>query len=207
MTFIKISHSKYFLGALIALFSLPAFGRIGVRQSSDNGTGGNIDFWALLGRTVQIPLSANGKKVMATRQIICPNQNRQAGSCINGDGSADYLFLFQIQSTSANVSVNIGKLQGFVKVDGDGGSYGVMICDDTGNTLELCTTDPNDPGYSKISGITFKVTTKQSVSFVVPSFPVFPAGSTPEEGQGLTLFVKTHQNVALPIAYPTLGIN
>lgn len=205
MTFVK-ARANCLLIVLIALLSLPAFA-IGVRQSSDNGTGDSIDLWGLLGRTVQIPLSANGKKVMASRQIICPNQNRQNGSCVNDNGSADYLFLFQIQSTSTNVSVNIGKLQGFVKVDGDGGSYGVMICDDALNAKELCTTDPNDPGFSKISGITFKVKSKTSVSFVVPSFPSFPAGSTPEEGQGVTFFIVTHQSAPLPIAYPSLGIN
>jgi hypothetical protein len=200
MTFAK-ARANCLLIVLIALLSLPAFA-IGVRQSSDNGTGDSLDSWGLLGRT------ANGKKVMASRQIICPNQNRQNGSCANDDGSgADYLFLFQIQSTSTNVSVNIGKLQGFVKVDGNGGSYGVMICDDALNAKELCTTDPNDPGFSKLSGITFKVKSKTSVSFVVPSFPSFPAGSTPEEGQGVTFFIVTHQSAALPIAYPSLGIN
>ncbi len=205
MAFTRIFRSSLLI-ALVALFSLPAFARIGVRQTSDNGTGGNIDQWMLLGRSVVIPLSANGKSVKATREILCPNQDRpQApGTCPSGD----YLFIFQIQSTSSNVSVNIGKLQGFVKVDGDGGSYGVMICDDTLNDQELCTNDPNDPNFSNISGITFQVKSKTSVSFVVPSFPNFPVGSNPPaEGQGLTFFVKTHQNPALGIAYPSLGIN
>jgi len=126
------------------------------------------------------------------------------GSCDSGD----YIFLFQIQSTSTNVSVNVGKLQGFTRVDGDGGTYGVMICDDSLNDQELCTSDPNDPNFDNISGITFTVNSKNnsSVSFVVPSFHSFPAGSTPQEGQGLTFFIKTHQNNALPIAYPSLGI-
>jgi len=209
MTSLKIFRSKFICIAMITVIALPAFGRVPVRQTSDNGTGGNEDFWALLGRTTLVGLSANGKSVKATREIICPNQNRLNGSCLNDDGSGDYLFLFQIQSTSTNVSVNVGKLQGFVKTDGDRvGTYGVMICDDTLNDKQLCTVDPNDPDFTNISGITFKVNSKNgsSVSFVVPSFFDFPVGSTPEEGRGLTLFIKTHQQTALPIAYPSLGI-
>ena len=209
MTSFKSFRSKYVVFALMALVALPAFGGLPVRQTSDNGVGSGSDSWTLLGRTTQVGLSANGKSVKATRQIICPNQNRVNGSCLNDDGiSGDYLFLFQIQSTSTNVFVNVGKLQGFVKVD-DPGTYGVMICDDTLNDQELCTTDPNDPNFTNISGITFKVNSKNgsSVSFIVPSFFNFPAGSTPQEGQGLTFFIKTHQKTALPIAYPSLGIH
>ena len=206
----QIFRSKYILAAMMLLIALPAFARVNIRQSSDNGTGSNADFWGLLGRTVVIPLAANGKSVKATRQIICPNQNRVDGSCQNADGSGDYLFLFQIQSTSANVNINIGKLQGFVKKDGDGGSgtYGIMLCDPDGlNDQELCTTDPNDPNLNNISNITFQVKNKSAVTFTVPSFHTFPAGTTAEEGQGTTFYVQTHQNSALPIAYPSLGIN
>ena len=201
--------SKYILVAMMMLIAVPTFARLPVRQSSDNGTGSNSDFWGLLGRTVVIPLAANGKSVKATRQIICPNQDRASGACLSqsGDGSGDYIFLFQITSTSANVNINIGKLQGFVKDDVNK-TYGVMICDPDGfNDQELCTTDPNDPNFNNIANITFKVKNKTSVTFTVPSFFNFPAGTTPEEGQGLTVFIKTHQNTALPIAYPSLGIN
>lgn len=198
--------SKYILSALLMAVSVPVFARVPIRPTSDNGTGNNSDFWTLFGRTTLIPLSANGKSAKATRQIICPNQDRVNGSCASGV----YVFLFQIQSTSTNVSVNIGKLQGFKKVDGDhSGTYGVMICDDSLNDQELCTSDPNDPNFNNISGITFTVKSKNnsSVSFGVPSFANFPAGSTPEEGQGLTFYIQTTQNAALPIAYPSLGIN
>jgi hypothetical protein len=195
---------------MMLLIAIPAFARVNIRQSSDNGQGNSPDAWALLGRTVVIPLAANGKAVKATRQIICPNQDRVAGSCLsqNLDGSGDYLFVFQIQSTSTNVNINIGKLQGFVKIDGDhsAGTYGVMLCNDN-NDQELCTTDPNDPNLNNISGVTFKVKNKTSVTFTVPSFHTFPAGTTPEEGQGTTFYIQTHQNTALPIAYPSLGIN
>src|SRR5215467_14162954 len=94
----QIFRSKYILAAMMLLIAHPTFARVNIRQSSDNGTGSNVDSWGLLGRTVVIPLAANGKSVKATRQIICPNQNRAAGSCQNADGSGDYLFLFQIQS-------------------------------------------------------------------------------------------------------------
>jgi hypothetical protein len=199
----KIFCSKYVVVALMTLVALPAFGTLPVRSTSDNGTDGNEDQWALLGRTTLVGLSANGKSVKATRQIICPNQDSVNGACTSGE----YLFLFQIQSTSTNVFVNVGKLQGFVKVD-DPGTYGVMFCNDA-NDQELCTNDPNDPNFTNISGITFTVNSKNgsSVSFVVPSFHNFPVGSTPEEGQGLTFFIKTHQKTALPLAYPSLGIH
>ena len=202
----KIFRSRYVLLAMMTLIALPAFAGLPVRQTSDNGIGDNADFWTLLGRSVVIPLAANGKSVKATRQIICPNQDRKNGSCLNQlDGSGEYIFLFQIQSTSTNVNINIGKLQGFVK-DETTKTYGVMICNDS-NDQELCTTDPNDPNFDNISNITFKVKSKTSVTFTVPSFFNFPAGTTPQEGQGLTLYIKTHQNAALPIAYPSLGIN
>lgn len=205
MKTMQILRAKSTVVAMMLLIAMPTFARVGVRQSSDNGTGNNSDFWTLLGRTVVIPLSANGKSVKATRQIVCPNQDRQVGSCSSGD----YLFIFQIQSTSANVNINIGKLQGFVKKDGDhgAGTYGVVICDDTLNDQELCTTDPNDPNFNNISNITFAVKNKSAVTFTVPSFFSFPAGSTTEEGQGTTFYIQTHQNSALPLAYPSLGIN
>lgn len=202
----QIFRSKYMLVAMMLLVAIPTFARIGIRQSSDNGAGNFPDSWNLLGRTVVVPLAANGKSVKATRQIVCPGQDRAPGFCTSGN----YLFIFQIQSTSANVNVNIGKLQGFVKTDGDhsAGTYGVMFCDPDGaNDQELCTTDPNDPNFNNISNITFKVKNKTSVTFTVPSFFNFPAGSTPEEGQGTTFYIQTHQNSALPIAYPSLGIN
>jgi hypothetical protein len=194
-----------FLVAVVAFPSFFAFA-IPVRQSSENGQTGGVDSWTLLGRTVPITLTANGKKVTMTRQVICPQQDRLDGSCYNSNGN--YTFLFQLQSTSANVTVSIGKLQGFTAVGGNGtGTYGVMICDDANNYLELCTEDPNDPDYTKLSGITFQVTGKTSVSFTVPSFPSFPAGIDPAEGQGLTLFIMTQQSAALPIAFPTIGIH
>jgi hypothetical protein len=192
------------LVAVVAFGSLSAYA-IPVRQSSDNGTGGNVDFWTVLGRTVQIPLTANGKTVKMTRQVICPQQDRSDGGCTSGN----YLFLFQFQSTSANVSVNIGQLQKgiFTEVGGSDPTYGVMICDDANNDQELCTEDPNDPGYTLLSGITFKLKGATAVQFSIgPSFPAFPAGIDPAEGQGVTLFIVTQQSASLPIAFPSVGI-
>jgi hypothetical protein len=175
-----------------------------VRISSGNGVDTSIDNWDLLGRSVPITLTAGGKSVTMTRQIICPQQDRSDGSCSSSNGN--YMFLFQLQSTATNVTINIGKLVGFKAVTGDGsGTYGVMICDDAENQSELCTEDPNDPNYSLISGITFKVTSKSEVTFTIPSFPRFPAGVNPLEGQGLTLFIVTQQSAPLPIAYPSIG--
>jgi hypothetical protein len=192
------------LVSVVAFGSLSAYA-IPVRQSSENGTGDNVDFWTVLGRTVQIPLTANGKTVKMTRQVICPQQDRSDGGCSSGN----YLFLFQFQSTSANVSVNIGQLQKgiFTEVGGNGtGTYGVMICDDANNDQELCTEDPNDPGYQLLSGITFKLKGATAVQFTIPSFPALPAGVDPAEGQGVTLFIVTQQSTPLPISFPSVGI-
>ncbi len=199
MSFVKVVGICVLLAVVTA--SIPAFARLPVRQSSENGQSGSEDNWTLLGRSVPMTLTAGGKVVKMTRQIICPGQDRSDGGCASGN----YMFLFQLQSTSTSVPINIGKLQGFTPVGGDGSAtYGVMICDDTFNDLELCTEDPGDNNYSLLSGITWK-TGKTTVSFTVPSFPSFPAGEQPEEGQGLTFFVVTHQTSPLPIAYPSIG--
>jgi hypothetical protein len=170
------------------------------RQSSDNGQGNAVDDWTVLGRTVTIPLSANGKKVTMTRQIICAqNGDRVNGSC----GSGNYVYLFQFQSTSSNVTINIGLLQ---KGTFTGNFYAVNVCNDdpqNGNSEELCT----EAGSADFSQITYKMKSKTAVSFTVAGiFPSFPAGTTPEEGQGLTFAVQTSQPSPLPITFPSVGI-
>jgi FlaG/FlaF family flagellin (archaellin) len=184
---------------VLVAVSLPAFA-FPVRLSSQNGQGNSVDQWSVLGRTVSIPLTANGKKVTVTRQIICSeNGDRTDGSC----GSGNYIYLFQLQSTSANVTVNIGKL---VKGTFTGSFFGINICDDdpeSGNNEELCTEDPNQTG---LSGIVVKTISTTSVSFTIQgAFPSFPAG-TPEEGQGVTFYIQTHQTSPLPVALPSIGI-
>ena len=184
------------LAALVAFGNFSAFA-IPVRQSSQNGQGTDVDSWTVLGRTVSIPLSANGKKVTMTRQIICA----QSGDRVNGScASGNYVYLFQVQSTSANVMINIGKL---VKGSFTGDYFGVNICADT-NTEELCTVDPDQ---SQLGGISFTATSKTAVKFTVTgAFPSFPAG-TAEEGQGLTFYIITHQTSPLPIAFLSIGVN
>lgn len=191
------------MSLLVAVVTLTATASaIPIRQSSDNGQSGDEDFWTLIGRTVPFTLSANGISVKMTRQIICPQQDRQDGGCASGQ----YMFLFQIQSSSTNIPIKISRLQGFTQGGGNNPyNYGVMICDDANNDLELCTEDPNDPNYQNLAGITFKQNSKTSVTFTVPSVYNFPQGSQPEEGQGLTFFIVTQQNAALPIAYPAIG--
>jgi hypothetical protein len=199
------------LFVLCGLAAAPAFARLPVRQSSENGTDSSANAWKLFGRTTSQPFTANGKNVQIVRESICPNQNRSTGYCRAADGSGDYIFLFQLQSTDTNVSVQIGRLSGFVP-DAVNPTYGVMVCpifDPTisNNTLELCTTDPGDPTYQNLPDITFTHNASNtSVTFTIPNFPAFPAGKI-EQGVGLTLFVKTHQSAYRPIAYPTVGIH
>ena len=177
-----------------------------IRGSSGNGEDSNAPNWLLLGRSQSIPLAANGKKATMTREIICLNQDVEnsrpsptltlSGSCDTGD----YMYLFQFQSTSANVGVSIGKLAGFDF--GNVINFGVMRCDSPTNTIEMCT---NDDG-THIPNFTTS-TTKTAVTFTVPgTFPTYPAG-TAQQGQGLTFFVITSQQAApLPISLPTVGI-
>ena len=192
-----------------------AFAKVPVRGSSGNGENSNAANWNLLGPTQPLSLSANGKKVFVTRQMVCLNQDVEdslssptpslTGTCDSGE----YLHIFQLKSTSANVTVTLGQLVGFV-ADATFGNYGVMICDNSdsqnGNTLELCTTDPNDPNGNNIPNITFSVAkNKTSVSFVIPNFPSFPAGLD-NQGQGLTIYIITRQAHPLPIQLPKVAI-
>ena len=137
--------------------------------------------------------------------MVCLNQdveNAQATPILTLSGSCDsgvYMYLFQFQSTAENLGVAIGQLSGFDPTNPT--NFGVMICDSSTNTIEMCT---NASG-ANIPNITAR-TTHTSVTFTVPNaFPTYPAG-TPEQGQGLTFFVITHQVAALPVALPKLGI-
>jgi len=199
---------------LLAVFgmSLPALA-IPSRLSSQNGQGSptdltDVDGWDLVGRSIPIKLTASGKVITMSRQVICANAgDRQPGGYC---GTGEYLYLFQIQSTSTDVPINIGNLAGFTPETDGVYNYGVMICNDPSggnenNDMELCTEDPNNQVQG--IGITFKQTAKNSVQFTIPSFPDFPAGIEPEEGQGLTLFVITQQGSTspLPLPYPSVG--
>jgi hypothetical protein len=177
-----------------------------IRGSSGNGEDSNAPNWLLLGRSRAKSLAGNGKKATMRREIICLNQDVEnalptptltlSGSCDTGD----YMYLFQFQSTAANVGVAIGQLSGFDPSNAN--NFGVMICDSPNNTIEMCT---NDPTGTNIPNITAS-TTNTSVTFTVPNtFPTYLAG-TPQQGRGLTFFVITHQAAPLPIALPKVGI-
>lgn len=196
----------FVLVVILACGSLPAYAAFGIRQSSDNGQSGAVNSWSVLGRTVAIPL---GKKVMLMRQVICATSgDRQDGSCVSSvDGSGNYVFLFQFQATPGTaLTVNIGQLQKNSATSG-----GATYCNDDpmfGNNQELCSQDPSDtdPNHTIFLGMTFTVLGKTSARFMIPSFPTFLPGMTPEEGQGLTLYIQTHQSAPLPIAYPSVGV-
>jgi hypothetical protein len=177
------------------------------RGSSGNGVDSNAQNWMLLGRIRDLKLSNAGKTATMRREIVCLNQDVESalispvptltGSCDSGA----YLFVFQFQSSSANLSMVIGHLAGFDPSNPD--NFGVMICDSPNNTIELCT---NDPTITHIPNIS-TVTTSNSVTFTVPnSFPSYPAG-TAQQGRGLTFFVITHQTNPLPLGLPTIAIH
>jgi len=183
-----------------------------IRGSSRNGVDSGAPTWLLFARTAPYALISGTKSVTMTREVVCPGQDVEATLSIptlNRSGSCDsgqYLFIYQLTSTSTNVHVLIGKLLNFV-ADSSLPNYGVMVCDNSdptnGNTLELCT---NDPTGSHVPDITTTVSSTESlVTFTVPNFPTFKAG-TPQQGKGLTLFVLTQQSNAVPIHYPTILI-
>ena len=177
-----------------------------IRGVSADGEDSNAPNWLLLGRSKSIPLAANGKTSTMTREIVCLSQDVEnafpsptltlSGSCDKGD----YMYVFQFQSTSANVGVSIGKLSGFDPLNVK--NFGVMICDSSTNTIAMCT---NDPTGTHIPNFT-AVAAKTSVTFTVPNtFPTYPGG-TAEQGQGLTFFVITQQSAPLPMGLPSVGI-
>jgi hypothetical protein len=192
--------------SLLVLFTAALSFAVSVRGSSGNGEDSNAPSWMLLGRSISVPLTANGKKATMTQEVICINQDVEAslgsptlslaGSCDSGV----YMHLFQYQSIALNVGVAIGRLNGFNPTNST--DYGVLICDSPSNTIEMCT---NDPTGTHIPNMTI-TTTKTSVLFTVPNtFPSYPAG-TAQQGQGLTFYVITRQSTPLPLAVPTAGI-
>lgn len=176
------------------------------RGASQNGVNSNAPSWLLLGRNRTLTLTGNGKSATMRREIVCPDGDVEASeanpnvSKSGGCDQAHYMFIFQFQSTANNLSVVIGNLQGFDGTNLD--NFGVMICDSSTNTLELCT---NDPTITHIPDIT-TTTTSTSVTFTVPNaFPNYPSG-TSGQGTGLTFFVITTQSTPLSVAVPTVGI-
>lgn len=198
------------VAAIVLLMGATLASATTIRGSSGNGADTDAVNWLLSGRLAPFHLAASGKSATGTREIVCMNQDVEAtlpspdqtlaGSCDSGN----YMFLFQVQSTSSNVSVVIGRLLGFDPTDAT--SYGVMICDNSSvNSIEMCTTATK----TQIPTINTTVS-KTGVTFTVPgTFPTYPAG-TAQQGRGLTFFVIVGNPAkpipALPLPAPTFGI-
>ena len=195
------------VGMLVAclLITLPALAVIPVRGSSRNGDNGSAAFWNALGPTQLLTLVQGTTKVMYKMQVVCPTQDfanasnpsdtQNAGACEGGS----YLFIYQLRSTSTNVHILLSGIMGFTP-DADSPNYGVMLCDSTTNTLEMCTTATQD----QLPAITFTPNaTNTTATFVIPSFPNFKTGPN-HEGQGITIFVLTQQTGPRPVSIPRI---
>src|SRR5207248_298910 len=158
-------------------------------------------------RSRMVKLTGNAKAAFMTREVVCPSGDVEnalsdptkvslSGSCESGL----YMNLFQLQSTSTDVTVSITNLIGFDPTNAT--NYGVMICDSSTNTIEMCT----KATAAHIPTMTI-VTSKTYVKFTVPNtFPSYPAG-TANQGQGLTFYVITQQPTPLPTTLPRIGIH
>jgi hypothetical protein len=195
------------LVSLLGTIPLFGFGSIPVRGSSRNGTDDIAQLWNLFGPTGMLTLTNGTKKVTYKQQVVCPSQDvtnasdptntLHTGTCESGA----YLFIFQLRSSSSNVTVTLGNLNGFVP-DPNSPSYGVLLCDSPDNTLELCTTATQ----AQLPNITFSSNqTHTTASFVIPNFPAFPVGKV-HQGQGITLFLLTQQAGPNPVFLPTIAI-
>jgi hypothetical protein len=189
------------------LVSMPALASIPVRGSSRNGENGSAAFWAALGPTQLLTLVQGTTKVMYKEQVVCPQQDfanasdptdtQNAGACESGS----YLFIYQLRSTSTNVSILLSGIMGFTP-DSTSPNYGVMLCDSTTNTLELCTTATQD----QLPAITFTPnSTNTTATFFIPSFPNFKDGPN-HEGQGITIFILTQQTGPRPVSIPRIAL-
>jgi hypothetical protein len=183
--------------------------RIPSKKPSDYGTNPTAAYWNLLAPTASITITSGAKSVTVTRQVICasydvasveyPSDTSKAGSCADGD----YIFLFQLQSSSNNVILNISNLVGFTPTEAN---YGVTLCDNndpiTGNTLSLCTTATEN----QLPFMAFRYNASSHVAhFFIQNFPLFPAG-VDQEGHGLTFYLRTQQASPIPVGFPTISI-
>jgi hypothetical protein len=193
--------------ALVLLCAAIVSAPVTIRGSSGNGVDSGAPTWLLVGRSQPLAFTTSTKTATIRREIICLNQDVEnamtnptltlSGSCATGD----YMYLFQVKSSSKNLNIVITNLAGFGSSNVS--NYGVMICDSPENTIELCT---NDPTGSHIPTNITAATTSNSVTFAVPgTFPGYPAG-TAQQAQGLTFFVITQQKVPLAINLPNVSI-
>ena len=175
------------------LVTLPALASIPVRGSSRNGDNGSAAFWAALGPTQLLTLVQGTTKVMYKEQVVCPGQDfanasdptdtQNAGACESGS----YLFIYQLRSTSTNVSILLSGIMGFTP-DSTAPNYGVMLCDSTTNTLTLCTTASQD----QLPAITFTPNaTNTTATFFIPSFPNFKMDRITKARELRSLFLRS----------------
>jgi hypothetical protein len=197
------------IGLVICLLiTLPALaGVIPVRGTSRNGEDGGAAFWAALGPTQLLTLQKGTTKVMYKQQVVCPAQDfanasnpsdtQNAGACEGGS----YLFIYQLRSTSTNVNILLSGIMGFTP-DSTSPNYGVMVCDSTTNTLEMCTTATQD----QLPAITFSTNSSNTTAtYFIPSFGNFPVGKN-HQGQGITIFILTQQSGPRPVSIPRIAL-
>ena len=200
------SATMFALVGVIVLCTTTMLFAVTIRRSSDNGVDNGAPHWLLVGRMKLVTLNGNGKTATFRREVVCPQQdveNAQTNPTLTLSGSCDqgaYMLVYQFQSTASNLSITFKSLSGF---DGtNANNYGVMICDSSQNTIELCTNAP----ATSIPNIATSFT-KNSVTFTVPgTFPTYPGG-TQQQGQGLTFFIMIQQTPPLPLGMqPTVAI-
>jgi len=191
----------------LQLVALPALAvTIPVRGASRNGQNSSAQFWNLFGPSQILTMSKGTTQVTYKQQVVCPTQQGVTaavnptdefdnGSCLD----KQFMFIFQLKSTATNVTVQLSGMQGFT-ADANSPTYGVMLCDSSTNTLELCTTATE----ADLPAITFS-STATTATFVIASIPNFPNGKN-HQGQGLTLFVMTQQNAPHPVYLPKISL-
>ena len=152
---------------LSLIAALPAFARIPVRQSSDNGIDSSANAWKLTGRTDAQPYTANGKKALIVRESICPNQDRSTGYCRANPATEAATTCSCFNSNRSNSSqptpASAFKSDAFwLRSERRGpnlwrdGLSGIRSDSSaSNNTLELCTTDPADPTFQNLPDISF----------------------------------------------------
>jgi hypothetical protein len=211
---------------LLFLTSATAFAVVPVRKGSQNGTNDSQPRMNLLGPTQ--PGAKDGGDVGVATQVICPNQDvagafefdtnvfdpadpntlKRSGHCVSGI----HKFLFQIQPGKifGTLTITLSGLVGFVpgtdpNVSVNNPTYGVQICDDGGNTLELCT----NLAQANLPVINAAINAKNNkVIFTISNIGPTTVPQGPDyEGAGLTFFVVLQQNSETPIAAPKIGVN
>jgi hypothetical protein len=210
---------------VLLLSSFALAGPVPVRGASKNGVNSSQPQMNLFGPTQ--PQSASGGDVGIATQVVCPNQDvadafindstvfpgdnasyKKAGACLSGVTK----FLFQVQPTTnlKNVTVTISGLVGFIPgtdpdVDFNNPTYGVQLCDDGGNTLELCTNLTAD--LLPVMTATVNAKANKVIFTVKKLTPTTAPQGVDYEGQGLTFEVITKQPAQTPIAVPKINVN